>query len=84
MNYYVLYRLADGAAVRTGGFDQDRWTSGELRIDPSSGIGTWSGPYGMPGLNSPRGVALSGLLGAGRVEPRARGAPAGGQRRGSP
>lgn len=34
-NYYTILRRADGAVVRTGGFDQGGFTTGELRIDPS-------------------------------------------------
>ena len=32
---YVMYRLADGASVRSESFDQQGWTSGELRCDPA-------------------------------------------------
>jgi hypothetical protein len=32
---YVLYRRSDGAWVRTREFDQDGWTSGDLRNDPA-------------------------------------------------
>ena len=35
LNYYVLYRMSDGAHVRSRGFDQHGWTSGELRVDPA-------------------------------------------------
>lgn len=34
-NAYVLYRLSDGAWVRTPQFDQNGWTSGDLRNDPA-------------------------------------------------
>src|SRR5262249_30275895 len=34
-NYYVFYRLADGAHVRSEGFDQHGWIKGELRVDPA-------------------------------------------------
>jgi hypothetical protein len=34
-NYYTILRRADGALMRTAGFDQGGDTSGELRIDPS-------------------------------------------------
>jgi hypothetical protein len=34
-NYYTLYRLSDGAHVRSSGFDQHGWTAGELRVDPA-------------------------------------------------
>jgi hypothetical protein len=34
-NYYTILRRSDGAWVRTEGFDQNGYTSGNLRIDPS-------------------------------------------------
>ncbi len=34
-NYYVIYRRKDGSHVRTKGFEIGRWTSGDLRQDPS-------------------------------------------------
>ncbi len=34
-SYYVIYRREDGAHVRSQGFDIGRWTSGNLRQDPS-------------------------------------------------
>jgi hypothetical protein len=34
-NYYTILRRADGARVRTEGFDRGGYTGGELRIDPS-------------------------------------------------
>ena len=35
MNYYTILRRADGAWTRTTGFDQNGYTTGELRLDPS-------------------------------------------------
>lgn len=32
-NFYVLYRLSDGAFTRSRGFDHTGWTDGDLRID---------------------------------------------------
>ncbi|MCH8229883.1 MAG: hypothetical protein IIA53_06090 [Chloroflexi bacterium] len=34
-NFYVIYRRRDGAHLRSRGFDIGRWTSGDLRQDPS-------------------------------------------------
>jgi len=34
-NFYTLYRRSDGAYIRSPGFDIGRWTSGDLRQDPS-------------------------------------------------
>jgi hypothetical protein len=34
-NFYVIYRCRDGAHLRSPGFDIGRWTSGDLRQDPS-------------------------------------------------
>lgn len=34
-NYYTFLRRTDGAWVRTSGFDQNGYTTGDLRIDPS-------------------------------------------------
>jgi len=34
-NTYVLYRLSDGVCVRTQGFYQNKYTSGDLRNDPA-------------------------------------------------
>ena len=34
-NYYTVLRRADGAWVRTAGLDQNGYTAGNLRIDPS-------------------------------------------------
>jgi len=34
-NFYVLYRMADGAFVRSSPFDVDPWVSGPLRLDPA-------------------------------------------------
>jgi hypothetical protein len=34
-NYYTIFRRSDGAWTRTPGFDQGRYTGGELRIDPA-------------------------------------------------
>jgi hypothetical protein len=34
-NYYTILRRADGLILRTEGFDQGGYTTGEMRIDPS-------------------------------------------------
>ena len=34
-NYYTILRVGDGVWTRTAGFDQNGYTTGELRIDPA-------------------------------------------------
>jgi hypothetical protein len=34
-NFYALFRLKDGALVKSRGFDVRGWTEGDLRVDPS-------------------------------------------------
>lgn len=49
-NYYTILRLADGAWVRTGGFDQSGYTSGDLRLDPGPLWSRDSSQLLVPGL----------------------------------
>jgi len=34
-NYYVIIRREDGSHLRTRGFPIEKWTGGELRLDPA-------------------------------------------------
>ena len=34
-NYYIIYNLKDGSHVKSEGFNIGKWTSGDLRQDPS-------------------------------------------------
>jgi hypothetical protein len=49
-NFYVLYRRSDGAYIRSPGFDIGRWTSGDLRQDPSPCWNRESNRILVPGL----------------------------------
>lgn len=54
-NYYVIYRRQDGAHVRSRGFDIGRWTSGDLRQDPSPCWNRDGTQILVPGLAGPQG-----------------------------
>ena len=50
-NYYVIYNLKDGSHVRSKGFDIGKWTSGDLRQDPSPCWNRDSNKILVPGLS---------------------------------
>ncbi len=54
-NYYVIYRREDGAHLRSQGFDIGRWTSGDLRQDPTPCWNRDSTKILVPGLAAPGG-----------------------------
>ena len=50
MNYYVVYRRADGASARSKGYSIGDWISGDLRQDPSPCWNRGSDQILVPGL----------------------------------
>jgi hypothetical protein len=48
-NYYVLYRLSDGAHIRSNGFSRGPYRRGDLRIDPAPRWNRTSNAILVPG-----------------------------------